>query len=599
MGNNYSVANITKCGRLDTGALEDRLFGVEKYPRAVATPYGLGSINEDSYTSIQKVELSFGTAYVHEKSLSSAPAVATPYGPGVLTQVKGSMRQVRLPFGIAHIRDSLVEILPSIKGMSPGLDHLFIEHSRKLSNLLAQQQALEAQNRAKIAGLESSLNAAIFEAQKQADAAPKTKKELEGWLSEKQSNLEKQKEVWTKDLKSMERKYKEVLFEKKVLENKNQTWAAEQRRLKIQSAKDTQALKDQVAQEKKAFDKKIAEMQKALEEEQDRSHKSRGEAEVLKNKVPEGDEGKMLALEEAANQLKKEKEEIEATHKEKIKGLEASLKEALIKARAYEALKRRGDKQEEATTEVAKQESAAKKQSADLPEVDPPMADAPEVDLTDGEQEDDVKHTEENIIRDKAMKKSVDKDAVSLLCEWASVTYDITKQIPNIQATRLLCSAVALQKVIFDGETITSNVPKLRRAFSTGTSKGESGSSLQLMQDGAPYLVVTVVDEEGTILGRSARTDPGELGKPVYIVRGSNVENCFVFIQLKRTKNFYGVSAKSSDIAYTFCSMLDLDKYQGYDLTLPMYKKPVDFTRDSRKLVKAGGTLTMQADICG
>mmetsp|Transcript_14315 Transcript_14315/g.19898 ORF Transcript_14315/g.19898 Transcript_14315/m.19898 type:complete len:191 (-) Transcript_14315:338-910(-) len=115
---------------------------------------------------------------------------------------------------------------------------------------------------------------------------------------------------------------------------------------------------------------------------------------------------------------------------------------------------------------------------------------------------------------------------------------------------------------------------------------------------GEPFVVFTVVDNTGHILGRSARSKPGDLSYPVHVMSGSTQadseeEERFLFVQLKHFKAKSG-SLRASEIGFAFASFGSLAGALHHDL--PIFKKPVDFTMDPKKLSKSGGRMVIRVE---
>jgi len=103
---------------------------------------------------------------------------------------------------------------------------------------------------------------------------------------------------------------------------------------------------------------------------------------------------------------------------------------------------------------------------------------------------------------------------------------------------------------------------------------------------------------KGHILGRSARSKPGDLSYPVHVMSGSTQadseeEERFLFVQLKHFKAKSG-SLRASEIGFAFASFGSLAGALHHDL--PIFKKPVDFTMDPKKLSKSGGRMVIRVE---
>eukprot|EP00954_Amorphochlora_amoebiformis_P029322 1392993-Amorphochlora_amoeboformis.AAC.1 len=60
------------------------------------------------------------------------------------------------------------------------------------------------------------------------------------------------------------------------------------------------------------------------------------------------------------------------------------------------------------------------------------------------------------------------------------------------------------------------------------------------------FMVVTVVDRLGSILGRSARTPPGDLTSKMAIIADETTEPRYVFFQLKQFKKKKNITKVTS-----------------------------------------------------
>uniref|UniRef100_A0A7S3Z4X9 Uncharacterized protein n=1 Tax=Lotharella globosa TaxID=91324 RepID=A0A7S3Z4X9_9EUKA len=183
--------------------------------------------------------------------------------------------------------------------------------------------------------------------------------------------------------------------------------------------------------------------------------------------------------------------------------------------------------------------------------------------------------------------------ALSSICSWSAVSLDVASQVPNLPVWRvqLLGYPESTNKGLSGS---LSRMTSVKSLFSISESKAELDLESEDDRSRGKYLVVTVVNEMGSILGRSAQTATGKLLNPVHFVGGSLDAPRYMFLQLKRIKKKGAMQHKFSDIGY---SIVDLagDFFTPGEQRLIMYKKPVDFTRDPSKMKVSG--LYMDVDV--
>mmetsp|Transcript_32411 Transcript_32411/g.63345 ORF Transcript_32411/g.63345 Transcript_32411/m.63345 type:complete len:518 (+) Transcript_32411:19-1572(+) len=120
------------------------------------------------------------------------------------------------------------------------------------------------------------------------------------------------------------------------------------------------------------------------------------------------------------------------------------------------------------------------------------------------------------------------------------------------------------------------------------------------------HIVISVVDDQGKVVGRSARTPPGALKAPVYILVGEKGEQdppLYLFLQVKYAKR-KKAGLKMSELGFGFTELDPLvnwlHKSVKNPLELQTYKKPTDFTRDPTVIKKNGrNTLTVAFNLLG
>mmetsp|Transcript_2185 Transcript_2185/g.3041 ORF Transcript_2185/g.3041 Transcript_2185/m.3041 type:complete len:418 (+) Transcript_2185:130-1383(+) len=177
--------------------------------------------------------------------------------------------------------------------------------------------------------------------------------------------------------------------------------------------------------------------------------------------------------------------------------------------------------------------------------------------------------------------------------QWSVVTFDPAQRFPQFSGIR----SWTISLVSVKSKKLSFSSSKNPKAVSLSPNNiAQIGSSPS--RAGEPFVVFTVVDNTGHILGRSARSKPGDLSYPVHVMCGSTPANSeeeerFLFVQLKHFKAKSG-SLRASEIGFAFASFGSLAGALHHDL--PIYKKPVDFTMDPKKLSKSGGRMVIRVD---
>jgi len=97
------------------------------------------------------------------------------------------------------------------------------------------------------------------------------------------------------------------------------------------------------------------------------------------------------------------------------------------------------------------------------------------------------------------------------------------------------------------------------------------------------YFAATIVNEMGTIIGRSAQSKTNKIQEPLYIVSGSLEEPRYLFLKLKQIKSKTNMVYKFSEMGYSFVDLADPQFTPGTQ-RLRVFKKPVDYTRDPKKM---------------
>ncbi len=111
------------------------------------------------------------------------------------------------------------------------------------------------------------------------------------------------------------------------------------------------------------------------------------------------------------------------------------------------------------------------------------------------------------------------------------------------------------------------------------------------------HIVASVVDDEGKVMGRSARTPKGDTKAPLYVWLGGEGQNQgkWLFLQIKWAKR-KGDVTKMSEQNFAFVELQEFlrkDRSPANPAPLKLYRKPTTFTRDPSKL-KAAGKMNMR-----
>eukprot|EP00466_Bigelowiella_natans_P017119 jgi/Bigna1/91702/estExt_fgenesh1_pg.C_1140018 len=200
------------------------------------------------------------------------------------------------------------------------------------------------------------------------------------------------------------------------------------------------------------------------------------------------------------------------------------------------------------------------------------------------------------------------KDHANNWMEWSAFSYDITKQIKGAEVWKLTIESVDAKKKklkLDDGVmSIKGSNSKLSRSFSTkkigskeSTNLAKSDMSFDAegsaasVHTGKTFFVVTIVDDLGSVVGKPARTAPGDVSSPIYVVKGREKVPRFLFIQLQQRKERRDGSCYNSDFEFSFIDLNHLGERSDCTCHLPLYNKPVCFTRDLKKTKKTGGQI--------
>jgi hypothetical protein len=113
------------------------------------------------------------------------------------------------------------------------------------------------------------------------------------------------------------------------------------------------------------------------------------------------------------------------------------------------------------------------------------------------------------------------------------------------------------------------------------------------------HCVLSIVDEEGKVVGRSGRTPKSNINAPLYILLGDKGENAqkYIFFDVKWTKNKGNNTYKMKTEFYTFqklVSGMKSGETTDNEEQLQLYKKPADFTRDPKYIRKLGKNSLMK-----
>jgi len=195
-------------------------------------------------------------------------------------------------------------------------------------------------------------------------------------------------------------------------------------------------------------------------------------------------------------------------------------------------------------------------------------------------------------------------ESVQQLCQWTGTNDDVTKKFAGLSAYRisLVSCSTRSKQMKKQGSGIFSSFSSLPAISEVKGDESESvleRVSTEQFKDepwmAGKYLIATVADEMGRILGASAQTETGKLLEPLYIIGGDVERPRYLFLQLKRIKNKTSMGFKFSEIGYAYMDLAD-KAFNSGEHQLKMYKKPVDFTRDPSKL-KAYGWMRVEVSL--
>jgi len=566
MGQNVSC-------QCNSGALEDQLG------QYYVTPYGIGrEVNPDSSTDIKQVKLAFGNAFIHSKYLEKPPQVSTTYGKGILIEKNDDFCVVELDFGTTKIKTEEVKELSGEVGPTDSK----LLHSAYLTDIQAKTKcSQEAKSAAAKAVKDAAAAAAkaegaardaaqkelalqnlhkehkkLLESKKIADEAVKDAVEKEralqklrdehNKLMKERNSLQKVADAASASAESAASRNKnaeakaiaaskEADAKEKALNQLREEHTkllAEERKLKdavtaakavaateaAKAAKAAAAVKDAVSASEVATAQEVAAKESALQElrkECAELKNSRNiaieqhgiESKKMKEEV-EKSEGKILELEAESKKMKEEIAEGEVTiqqlEKEKIgwTAEKESLKQEILKLKA--------------SLKSAEMESAKLQlmRSADPAEVLP-----------------DEKFLEkENVIAEESMNSKVEETLPHQwinMTNWSAFASDITKQFNGVEFWKVSMDSVSSKSIKFnleDGLSLKRRSSSffLRATSDDTESKSDLGGESSVLDEdiGKPFIVVTIADGTGNIVGKPAQTLPGDLTSSIYILKG-------------------------------------------------------------------------------
>lgn len=101
------------------------------------------------------------------------------------------------------------------------------------------------------------------------------------------------------------------------------------------------------------------------------------------------------------------------------------------------------------------------------------------------------------------------------------------------------------------------------------------------------HMEIVIVDKNGRVLGRAARTPTDNYKSPLYITAGDKKEDVYVIAQLKWDKK-KKMMQKLSTIAWGFIPIASIDFGVDRLNEMQLYKKPVDLSRDPEVISALG-----------
>eukprot|EP00466_Bigelowiella_natans_P012062 jgi/Bigna1/85943/estExt_fgenesh1_pg.C_70069 len=224
-----------------------------------------------------------------------------------------------------------------------------------------------------------------------------------------------------------------------------------------------------------------------------------------------------------------------------------------------------------------------------------------------------LKDQREALEKEKS-KESEGAEVIKNAEKKSSKVYAELKQIrQNLEDSKKKALALGQQITLLTNISTWSVLPKCPKTLIEGTSifrvqvkdAAISTSKLKSVSDvlsatdskdvaNDVHVVVVVVDEKGQVLGQAYRTPKGNLLAPLYIICPSSEDEKkkikagkrFIFFQIKheKMKQDFG---KMSTRCFAFHNFAK-PSLDGKNLSLQLFKKPTDFTRDPNNLVPHG-----------
>mmetsp|Transcript_8291 Transcript_8291/g.11755 ORF Transcript_8291/g.11755 Transcript_8291/m.11755 type:complete len:774 (+) Transcript_8291:68-2389(+) len=545
MGQNLGIECRDSSGAVEEGEIfkKKQIDGDSSTPRNYANLFGPGTL----------------------KGFSKSPRVATPYGCGVFLHEDDNMATVKLPFGVANMQKDMVMLLPEqVPLSSPDLEDayldLYSDHALLMTKCLKERQRLLA----KISGLESTLAAAtnaakstppvkavVVEVESKADksmpGAPEANEEAPADIPEDDDVAvllpplsEEPREAEAEAALPVSKPKKKGMSS---LVKKLFTFGG----IKASEKKED---KEEVAGERPEHEvkqpeplKEMEEIKEEIKEEEDVNLGIAGQPANIKALSPIAEQGKVPATLD-------EKEQVEEVPEKMID------------------------------------------QPVEMPKVRFEQAD---------EQNDEEQQQSEPEIQIY--------DPVSAYY-WSAFSVNVASKAQKLSGWKIQVQDIQCKgKISCDGG-------KLKLSDSSSSLFGGSfiGRSMSMSDNSSdivgvedtekPYIVATVCDRMGNILGSSAQTPAGDINEPIYIIRDPNIkvkkESVFVFIQLKKLKVKRG-GIKTSDICFAFVDTSALDESTNATLDLTLYKKPLKLNRDMSALKNqrlTEGSLTIAISAC-
>jgi len=192
----------------------------------------------------------------------------------------------------------------------------------------------------------------------------------------------------------------------------------------------------------------------------------------------------------------------------------------------------------------------------------------------------------------KTDMSQLDEDEIGLLasaCHWSILPFNVVSKVKGTKAWQIEVKTISTKKHQWSSKSGLQGLTQSSTFEEVNAKSLSDGKQL-----GSPFIDAVIVDNTGQILGRSARTEPGALiHKPLYIICGPEQEPRFLFLGLKQYKAKKG-TLKASEMGFAFLNLQECEKDKETEIKIQMYKKPINYTRDPKRLQTMGGTMSIQ-----